>query len=353
MGDKNAIEVEGLVKNFRRVNIKGGYTSLKSVLLNPFAQYRKEGERVLKVLRGLDFHARQGEMVGLIGRNGSGKSTLLKIMAGIYKRTSGTVRLNGRVSALIELGAGFHPEFTGRENIFLYGIILGLSKAEVKRKFDQIVAFAELADYIDSPVRTYSSGMYVRLGFSVAVNVDPEILLIDEVMAVGDVGFRRKCEQKILEFKKEGRTMVLVSHDLDEVARFCGPGDLAQPGGHPGGRTALPGGGDLPPVHHRPGRGAVPGRLGQMGRRPDQADRDRDSGQGRAQPGDLPLRANRCGWSVAYALSDAHGRCGFRRLSGQGRRNPRFRHQHPSGRADPGPAAGERPGGACLWSGRT
>ena len=216
-----AIEVKDLVKNFRKVNIKGGYTSLKTVLLNPFAQYRKEGERVLKVLRGLDFRASQGEMVGLIGRNGSGKSTLLKIMAGIYRKTSGSVRLNGRVSALIELGAGFHPEFTGRENIFLYGIILGLSKNEVKRKFDEIVSFAELEDYIDSPVRTYSSGMYVRLGFSVAVNVNPEILLIDEVMAVGDAGFRRKCEDKILEFKQAGKTMVLVSHDLDEVERFC------------------------------------------------------------------------------------------------------------------------------------
>ena len=221
MEKQAVIEVRGLVKDFRRVNIQGGYTSLKTVLLNPFAQHRKEGERLLHVLRGLDFRARQGEMVGLIGRNGSGKSTLLKIMAGIYRRSAGEVSLRGRVSALIELGAGFHPDFTGRENIFLYGIILGLSKAEVRKKFDRIVAFAELEDYIDSPVRTYSSGMYVRLGFSVAVNVDPEILLIDEVMAVGDAGFRKKCEQKILEFKKAGKTIVLVSHDLDEVERFC------------------------------------------------------------------------------------------------------------------------------------
>lgn len=221
MAAERVIEVRDLVKDFRRVNIKGGFTSLKSVLLNPFAAHRHQGPRLLHVLKGLNFRASQGEMVGLIGRNGSGKSTLLKLMAGIYKATSGRVRISGRLSALIELGAGFHPEFSGRENIFLYGIILGLGKEDVRARYDRIVAFAELSDYIDSPVRTYSSGMYVRLGFSVAVNTDPDILLIDEVMAVGDAGFKRKCEAKIAEFKQAGKTIVLVSHDLDEVERFC------------------------------------------------------------------------------------------------------------------------------------
>lgn len=216
-----AIEAHDIHKSFRRVRLKGGYSSLKTILLNPFAGHRGDGPSVAKVLKGLDFQAKPGEMVGLIGRNGSGKSTFLKILSGIYKPNSGRVTMRGRVSALIELGAGFHPEFSGRENIFLNGTILGLSREEIRQSFDKIVEFAELEEFIDAPVRTYSSGMYVRLGFSVAVNVNPEILLIDEVMAVGDVGFKRKCEAKIREFKQAGKTILLVSHDLDEVERFC------------------------------------------------------------------------------------------------------------------------------------
>ncbi len=142
-------------------------------------------------------------------------------MTGIYKPDSGTVRMNGRVSSLIELGAGFHPEFTGRENVFINGTILGLSRKEIEKRFDRIVRFAELESFIDVPVRTYSSGMYVRLGFSVAVNVDPDILLVDEVLAVGDESFSRKCIDRMTAFKKAGKTIVLVTHDLPTVERFC------------------------------------------------------------------------------------------------------------------------------------
>ncbi|MBW1711829.1 MAG: ABC transporter ATP-binding protein [Deltaproteobacteria bacterium] len=221
MADKLAIDIHDLVKNFRQIRLKGGYTSFKSVLLNPFSGRFKGRTNIVEVLKGLNFQAPPGQMVGVIGRNGSGKSTLLKILAGIYQPTRGRVALQGRISALIELGAGFHPEFSGRENVFLNGTILGLSKDEIRRRFEDIVRFAELEEFIDAPVRTYSSGMYVRLGFSVAVNVNPDILLIDEVMAVGDAGFAAKCEKKIEEFKNSGKTILLVSHDLEEVEKFC------------------------------------------------------------------------------------------------------------------------------------
>jgi ABC-type polysaccharide/polyol phosphate transport system ATPase subunit len=162
-----------------------------------------------------------GRTLGVIGRNGSGKSTLLKLVAGITKPTSGSVTVRGRVSALIELGAGFHPEISGRENVFINGIMLGLSKREVARRFDQIVEFAELKDFIDAPVKTYSSGMYMRLGFAVAINVDPDVLLVDEVLAVGDEGFTHKCLDKFAEFKRRGKTILLVTHSLGLVERFC------------------------------------------------------------------------------------------------------------------------------------
>ncbi len=217
---EKAIEIQGLIKNFRRIRLKRGYTTLKSVLLNPLARFKTQAGYI-QVLKGVDLSIAPGETVGLIGRNGSGKSTLLKILAGIYKPNGGRVSVKGRVSSLIELGAGFHPEFSGRENIFLNGAILGLSQEEVRRRFDEIVRFAELEEFIDSPVRTYSSGMYVRLGFSVAVNVEPEVLLIDEILAVGDEAFSHKCEDKIHEFKRAGKTIILVTHDLSAVERFC------------------------------------------------------------------------------------------------------------------------------------
>jgi lipopolysaccharide transport system ATP-binding protein len=162
-----------------------------------------------------------GRTLGVIGRNGSGKSTLLKLVAGITKPTTGAVTVNGRISALIELGAGFHPEISGRENVFINGIMLGLTKREITRRFDEIVDFAEMKDFIDAPVKTYSSGMYMRLGFAVAINVDPDVLLVDEVLAVGDEGFTHKCLDKFAEFKRRGKTILLVTHSLGLVERFC------------------------------------------------------------------------------------------------------------------------------------
>ena len=172
-------------------------------------------------LRNVSLELARGRMVGIVGSNGSGKSTLLKLIGGILKPTSGTVSVTGRLSALIELGAGFHPEFTGRENVFINGVLLGLSRAEIRERFDEIVAFAGLSPYIDNPVKTYSSGMYMRLGFAIAVTVDPDILLIDEVLAVGDESFQHKCVSKIQEFKGRGKTIVLVTHDLGSVERLC------------------------------------------------------------------------------------------------------------------------------------
>ncbi len=172
-------------------------------------------------LRNVSLELVRGRMVGIVGSNGSGKSTLLKLIGGILKPTSGTVSVTGRLSALIELGAGFHPEFTGRENVFINGVLLGLSRAEIRERFDEIVGFAGLSPYIDNPVKTYSSGMYMRLGFAIAVTVDPDILLIDEVLAVGDESFQHKCVSKIQEFKGRGKTIVLVTHDLGSVERLC------------------------------------------------------------------------------------------------------------------------------------
>jgi ABC-type polysaccharide/polyol phosphate transport system ATPase subunit len=219
MTANSAIEVQDLVKRFRREMLQRSYGTWKSLLLRPFAKKRQAD--FVTVLDGLSFQVDGGGTLAVIGQNGSGKSTLLKIMAGIYKPDQGSVTVRGRVSSLIELGAGFHPEFSGRENVYLNGTILGLSKKEIAERFDHIVAYSGLGDYIDAPVRTYSSGMYVRLGFSVAVNVDPDVLLVDEVLAVGDEAFAHKCEDKINQFKRAGKTIVLVTHDLGAVEKYA------------------------------------------------------------------------------------------------------------------------------------
>ena len=172
-------------------------------------------------LRDVSVAVDPGEAVGLIGRNGSGKSTLLRLVAGIIKPTTGTIAVGGRIGSLLELGAGFHPDFSGRENVFLNGSMYGLRRAEIRERFDEIVAFAELEDAIDRPVRTYSSGMYMRLGFAIAAHLDADILLLDEVFAVGDEAFQRKCFGKIFEFKQRGGTIVFVSHDASQVERLC------------------------------------------------------------------------------------------------------------------------------------
>jgi ABC-2 type transport system ATP-binding protein/lipopolysaccharide transport system ATP-binding protein len=191
--------------------------TLKELLV---ARRRAQGTDVW-ALRNVSLGVAPGEAVGLVGRNGSGKTTLLRLIAGIIKPTSGTVVVTGRVGSLLELGAGFHPEFSGRENVYLNGAILGLKREAIRRHMDEIVAFAELERFIDVPVRTYSSGMYMRLGFAIAAHLDVEVLLLDEVFAVGDEEFQRKCFGKIFEFKQRGGTIVFVSHDASAVDRLC------------------------------------------------------------------------------------------------------------------------------------
>jgi len=178
-------------------------------------------DETFTALDGVSFEVPRGATFGVIGENGSGKSTLLKLVAGITRPTRGSLAVEGRVSALIELGAGFHPEISGRENVFINGIMLGLSKREIQRRFDEIVEFAELQDFIDAPVKTYSSGMYMRLGFAVAIHVDPDVLLIDEVLAVGDQSFTVKCLDKFADFRRRNKTILLVTHSLDLVEKFC------------------------------------------------------------------------------------------------------------------------------------
>src|SRR5712691_10503684 len=217
----NAIELVNVTKVYRRYARKRQFATLKSALLKGSLIQDLEPAEKFPALQGVSFNVPAGKTFGIIGRNGSGKSTALKLVAGITKPTTGTVHVNGRISALIELGAGFHPEISGRENVFINGIMLGLSKREVAKRFDEIVEFAELQQFIDAPVKTYSSGMYMRLGFAVAIHVDPDVLLVDEVLAVGDEGFTHKCLDKFGEFKRRGKTILLVTHSLGLVERFC------------------------------------------------------------------------------------------------------------------------------------
>jgi ABC-type polysaccharide/polyol phosphate transport system ATPase subunit len=217
----NAIEVTNASKVYRRYSRRRQFSTLKSALLSRSLIRNLRPDETFAAVSDVTFTVPRGRTLGVIGRNGSGKSTLLKLVAGITKPTSGSVSVNGRVSALIELGAGFHPEISGRENVFINGIMLGLTKREVARRFDEIVDFAEMKDFIDAPVKTYSSGMYMRLGFAVAIHVDPDVLLVDEVLAVGDEGFTHKCLDKFAEFKRRGKTILLVTHSLGLVERFC------------------------------------------------------------------------------------------------------------------------------------
>jgi ABC-type polysaccharide/polyol phosphate transport system ATPase subunit len=217
----SAVEVRNVTKLYKKFAHKRQFQTLKSALLggNFFASLNPR--EAFAALKEVNCTVAKGSMFGIIGSNGSGKSTLLKLIAGISKPTYGQILTNGKISALIELGAGFHPEITGRENIFINGIMLGLSRKSIARKFDEIVRFAELEDFIDQPVKTYSSGMFMRLGFAVAVNVDPDILLIDEVLAVGDEAFAHKCLDKISDFKKRQKTIILVTHSLGMVETLC------------------------------------------------------------------------------------------------------------------------------------
>ena len=217
----NAIEVVNVTKVYRKYARRRQFATLKSALLTGSLIHDLQPNETFPALNGVSFSVPVGRTYAVIGRNGSGKSTALKLVAGITKPTTGTVAVQGRVSALIELGAGFHPEISGRENVYINGIMLGLTKKEIARRFDEIVEFAELEQFIDAPVKTYSSGMYMRLGFAVAIHVDPDVLLVDEVLAVGDEGFTHKCLDKFGEFKRRGKTILLVTHSLGLVERFC------------------------------------------------------------------------------------------------------------------------------------
>jgi len=211
----SAVLLDGLGKRFRLTHDRN-WTLKATVLAGHRTRYEE-----FWALRGVNLDIPHGSTFGIIGGNGSGKSTLLKVLAEILRPDEGTATVNGRLSALLELGAGFHPELTGRENVYLNGAILGFTSREIRRRFDDIVGFAELDRFIDEPVRNYSSGMYVRLGFSVAIHVEPEILLVDEVLAVGDHTFQKRCLDRFAQLKAEGRTIILVSHDLDMVGWLC------------------------------------------------------------------------------------------------------------------------------------
>lgn len=215
MKSENAIEVKELSKSYKVYFDKG--SQLKERLL--FRNRNRYEER--KVLDGISFEVKKGEAVGLIGHNGCGKSTTLKLLSKIIYPDKGTIEMRGRVSSLIELGAGFHPDMSGRENIYINAAIFGLTKREIDARLDDIIRFSELEEYIDNPVRTYSSGMYMRLAFSVAINVDADILLIDEILAVGDAGFQTKCFNKMKEIKAAGTTIVIVSHSMGQVEQIC------------------------------------------------------------------------------------------------------------------------------------
>ena len=217
------IRAEGLGKKYRRgLQVDDGLRhALEDFVRSPIATLRRKKEETFWALKGVSLEVREGEVLGLIGRNGAGKTTLLKILSRITRPTEGWAEIHGRVGSLLEVGTGFHPELTGRENTFLSGAILGMSKAEIARKFDEIVAFAELEKFIDTPVKHYSSGMYVRLAFAVAAHLEPEILLVDEVLAVGDINFQKKCLGKMGDVARTGRTVVLVSHQLNQIRRLC------------------------------------------------------------------------------------------------------------------------------------
>jgi lipopolysaccharide transport system ATP-binding protein len=213
--DQPAIVVDGVSKKFRLFHERN--QTLKSAVMR--------GRRIVAdefwAVRDVSFEVPRGQTLGLIGRNGSGKSTLLKTVARIYQPDEGRVVLNGRVSSMLEVGSGFHPELSGRENVFLNGSILGLTRKQVAARFDEIVDFSGVEAYIDQPVKNYSSGMYVRLGFAVAVHTEPDILIVDEILSVGDGAFRKKSREKFLEFTGQGRTVILVSHSLSQIRSMC------------------------------------------------------------------------------------------------------------------------------------
>jgi lipopolysaccharide transport system ATP-binding protein len=213
--DVITIDVRNVSKRF------GLYSSPAKRLSEILCPFVRKHHAEIWALRDVSFQVRHGESVGVVGRNGSGKSTLLQVLCGILRPTVGHIAVDGRISALLELGAGFHPEFSGRDNVYMNGAIMGLSRREMDLRFQEITDFAEIGQFIEQPVRTYSSGMFVRLAFACAVNIAPDILIVDEALAVGDAYFQTKCRQKIAEFRENGGSMLLVSHDMTVVKTMC------------------------------------------------------------------------------------------------------------------------------------
>lgn len=223
-----AVRIEGVGKRYKIGALHPGYATLREMLGDalaaPFRRLRGDDSRrseTIWALRDVNLEVRRGDLVGVIGHNGAGKSTLLKILSRITRPSAGSVEIRGRVGSLLEVGTGFHPDLTGRENIYLNGAILGMRRVEIRKKFDEIVAFSELEKFVETPVKFYSSGMYVRLAFSVAAHLEPEILIMDEVLAVGDAAFQQKCLDKMRDIRLQGRTIFFVSHDLSAVTRLC------------------------------------------------------------------------------------------------------------------------------------
>lgn len=212
---ENAIEIENLTKIYKL------YSKPVDRVKETFSLRKKNYYNEFYALNNVSFAIPKGSTIGIVGRNGSGKSTLLKMLNGVLQPSNGTIKINGKVSALLELGAGFNMEFTGRKNIYLNGTIMRIPKEEMDKRVDDILKFADIGDFIDQPVKTYSSGMFVRLAFAVAINVDPDILIVDEALAVGDTRFQLKCMDKFLEFQKAGKTILFVSHDVNSIKRFC------------------------------------------------------------------------------------------------------------------------------------
>ncbi len=215
-----AVSLRGVSKRFALHDTRGRADTLKRWLTD-LVRGRREPAPTHRVLEGIDLEIERGEVFGIIGRNGAGKSTLLRLVNGIYKPDAGTIRTEGRVAAIYALGGGFHHDFTGRDNVLIEGMMLGLSRREVERRMDEILRFADLGEYVDQPLRTYSSGMYMRLAFAVALQADPEILILDEVLAVGDQAFMAKCFQRLEDLKRRRVTILLVTHDLAAVRRWC------------------------------------------------------------------------------------------------------------------------------------
>lgn len=232
-----AIQVEGISKSYdisHRTTMKASYGTLKddvaNILKRPFGKHKQEKHETFWALKDVTFDVNQGEIFGVVGKNGSGKSTLLKILARIADPTTGTAKLNGRVASLLEVGTGFHPELTGRENIFFNGSMIGMSRQEIRKRFNEIVEFSEVEKFLDTPVKFYSSGMYVRLAFSVAAHLEPEILLLDEVLSVGDAAFQKKSLNKIIATMRSGCTVLMVSHGAENLLKLCKNGVLLNNG---------------------------------------------------------------------------------------------------------------------------